>query len=72
MGTFCFRLVRDYPEPCEGNVNQLSTGAKVDTLSNVDACMRYNQDKQVHWYQFKGNRRTYFGKRKTNYKKRRR
>ena len=53
MGTFCFRLVRDYPEPCEGNEYQLSTGAKVDTLSNVDARVRYYQDKQVYWHQFK-------------------
>ena len=67
MGTFCFRLVRDYPEPCEGNEHQLSTGAKVDTLPDVDARVRHYQDKQVHWYQFKGNCRGHLRKRKTNY-----
>ncbi len=66
MGTFCFRLVRDYPEPCEGNEHQLSTGAKVDTLSNANARVRYYQDKQVYRYKFKGDCRTYFGKRKEN------
>ena len=66
MGTFCFRLVRDYPEPCESNEHKLSTGAKVDTLPYVDARVRHYQDKQVYWHQFKGNRRTDFGKRKTN------
>lgn len=66
MGTFCFRLVRYYPEPCEGNVNQLSTGAKVDTLPNADARVRYYQDKQVHWHQFKRDCRTNLGKRKEN------
>ena len=66
MGTFCFRLVRHYAEPCEGNVNKLSTGAKVDTLPNADAYLRHYQDKQVYWHQFKGNRRTNLGKRKEN------
>lgn len=66
MGTFCFRLVRDYPEPCEGNVDKLSTGSKVDTLSNANARVRHYQDKQVYWHQFKGNRRTNFRKRKKN------
>ena len=55
MGVICFRLVRDYPEPCEGNVDKLSTGSKVDTLPNVDARVRHYQDKQVHWHQFKGD-----------------
>ncbi len=55
MGTFCFRLVRYYTEPCEGNEYQLSTGAKVDTLPDADAYLRHYQDKQVHWYQFKGD-----------------
>ena len=45
MGIICIRLVRDNPEPCEGNEYQLSTGAKVDTLSNVNARVRYYQDK---------------------------
>ena len=71
MGTFCFRLVRDYPEPCEGNEHQLSTGSKVDTIPDADAYLRHYQDKQIYWHQFKGDCRTNLGKRKTNYKKRR-
>lgn len=50
MGIICFRLVRYYTEPCEGNEHQLSTGAKVDTLPDVNARMRHNQDKQVYWH----------------------
>jgi len=55
MGIICIRLVRDYPEPCEGNEHQLSTGAKVDTIPDADAYLRHYQDKQVYWHQFKGD-----------------